>query len=516
MGALRSFVLSYPELLLAALSCLSLAVLRLSLRSRRLHAPVSWPAVGMLPFVFANLDRLLDAATDALRECGCTLVFRGPWLALADFLVTCDPAVVRHCLAANFGNYDKGRGFAEMFDVVGDGLLVADAASWARQRQVVAAVFAAPAFRSFVLSTMARQAERLVAFLDHAAAAGKSAVELEDVFMRFSLDVSYASVFAADLDSLSATAAPVTPFGEATRVVSETVLFRHVVPVWWWKLLRWLNVGIERRHAEAMAVLDEVVYGEIDKRKSSQTGEGHGDLLSMFMARPRDPGTTDRQRDQFLRDTAVGYMFAAKDLIVSALTWFAYMLCTHPHVEARILDELRALHPTATVKATGGGRHAVFDSDALQSASYLHAAVLETLRLFPPVPFEEKEALVDDVLPNGTKVAKGTPVVFCIYAMDRMEGIWGDDCHEFRPERWLSGSGRVRHEPSHKFAVFNCGPRNCLGRNLAISNLKIVASAIIYNFRLELVDGQVVEPQNSVVLHTKNGLRVRVIRRDAA
>ncbi|GJN35866.1 hypothetical protein PR202_gb24679 [Eleusine coracana subsp. coracana] len=520
MGALGSLmVLSYPELLLALLSFVSLGALRLTLRSRRLLAPVGWPVVGMLPFLVSNLGRLLDAATDALRECGCTFTFRGPWLARSDFLVTCDPAVVRHCLASSFHNYDKGRGFAEMFDVVGDGLLVADAASWARQRHVVASVFASPAFRAHVLSTMARHAERLVAFLDHHAGDVEEEVELEDVFMRFSLDVSYASVFgAADLDALSvaAAAAPVTPFGEATRVVSEAVLLRHVVPVWCWKTMRWLNVGIEKRHAEAKAVIDQVIYGEINKRKAlagTQGEEEDGDLLSMFMAWPKDPAVTERERDQFLRDAAVGYMFAAKDLIVAALTWFCYMLCTHPHVEAAILHELRSLpHPTV-VMTTG---HAVFDADELRPATYLHAAVLETLRLFPPAPFEEKEALADDVLPNGTRVAKGTPVIFCIYAMGRMKGIWGEDCQEFRPERWLAGGGRVRHQPSHKFAVFNCGPRSCLGRNLGISNLKIAAAAIIHNFRLELVEGQVVEPLSSVVLHTKNGLRVRVTRREEA
>ncbi|KAJ1261997.1 hypothetical protein BS78_09G072700 [Paspalum vaginatum] len=528
MGALRSFLLSYPEFLLAALCFLSLSAVGLKVRARRQLAPVSWPAVGMLPFVLANLDRLLDAITGVLRECRCTFVFRGPWLARSDFLVTCDPAVVQHCLASNHGSYDKGRDFAEMFDVVGDGLLVADAASWARQRHVAAAVFGTPTFRSFVLSTMARQAARLlVPFLDHAAAAPEAAregVELEDVFMRYSLDVSYASAFAADLDTLSiaAASAPLPPIGQATRVASEAALLRHIVPSWWWRLLRWLNVGAERRLAEAKAVLDEFVYREIARRKSQQPltvasksqGEG-SDLLSLYMAWPRDPGMTDRQRDQFLRDSAVGYMFAAKDLIVAALTWFFYVLCTHPHVEAKIFDELKSLHPSATVAATGGGEHAVFDSDALQPASYLHAAVLETLRLFPPAPFEEKEAVRNDVLPDGTRVAKGTRVIFCIYAMGRIERIWGSDCHEFQPERWLSDVGRIRHEPSHKFAVFNCGPRSCLGKNLGLSNIKIAAAAILYNFQVELVDSHLVKPQNSVVLHTKNGMRVRIKRRQA-
>lgn len=526
MGALRSLAISYPEFLVAGLCFVSLSALRHAMRERRQRAPLSWPVVGMLPFVLANLGRLYDAITDALHGSGCTLMFRGPWLARADFLLTCDPAAVQHCLASNHRGYDRGRDFAEMFDLLGDGLLVADAASWARQRHVAATVFGTPVFRSFVLCTMARQTARLlVPFLDCAAADQEGdggVVDLEDVFMRYSLDVTYASVFDADLDMLcvAAASAPVPPFGLATRVASESVLFRHIVPAWWWRLLRWLNVGSERRLAEAKAVLNEFVYREIAKRKSrlattSQTGEGY-DLLSLYMAWPREPGMRERQRDQFLRDSAVSYLFAAKDLIVAALTWFFYMLCTHPHVEAKILDELRSLHPTATVAATGGGEHAVFDSDALQPASYLHAAVLETLRLFPPAPFEEKEAVRSDVLPDGTTVAKGTRVIFCIYAMGRMEGLWGSDCHEFRPERWLSDIGRVRHEPSHKFAVFNCGPRSCLGKNLGLSNIKIAAAAILYNFRVELIDGHIVEPQNSVVLLTKNGMRVRIKRRHAA
>ncbi|KQK07191.1 noroxomaritidine synthase [Brachypodium distachyon] len=523
MGAFRTFFLSYPEFLLAALCFVSLSALRLALRwwQRRggsSSLPVRWPVVGMLPFVLRNRGRLLDAATAVLRDSGFTFMFGGPWLARADFLVTCDPAAVRHCLAANFSRYDKGRDFAEMFDIIGDGLLVSEAASWVGKRHIAVSVFAAPAFRSFVISTVFRQTRRLlVPFLDHHAATGISsnAIELEEVFMRFALDVTYASVFAADIDSLSieAAGAPFPPFGEATRITGEAVMFRHVVPARWWKLLRWLNLGMERRLAEARKVLDEFVYLEIAKRKADPLlqGEGGGDLLSMYMgwAAKADPAMTGPQRDAFLRDAAVGYMFAAKDLIAAALTWLFYMLCTHPRVEEKILHELTSLRrPTPT-----DSPFTVFDGEALRSASYLHAAVLETLRLHPPAPFEEKEARGDDVLPDGTRVSEGTRVVFCIYAMGRMEGIWGEDCMEYKPERWLSGGGQVRHEPSYKFAAFNSGPRSCLGKDLGLTNLKIAAAAIVYNFRVELVEGHAVEPKDSVVLHAKNGLMVRVKRR---
>lgn len=92
-----------------------------------------------------------------------------------------------------------------MFDVVEDRLLVADAdtKSWARQRHV-----ATTNFRDHTISVIhdvhrhAQASRLLVSFLDHAAGAGW-AVELDEVFMRFSLNMSYAVVFTADLESLS-------------------------------------------------------------------------------------------------------------------------------------------------------------------------------------------------------------------------------------------------------------------------------------------------------------------------
>jgi cytochrome P450 len=120
------------------------------------------------------------------------------------------------------------------------------------------------------------------------------------------------------------------------------------------------------------------------------------------------------------------------------------------------------------------------------------------------------------MLPDGTKVTKGTRIIFSLYAMARIEGIWGKDCLEFKPERWVSKSGRLRHEPSYKFLSFNSGPRSCIGKDLGLSNMKITAASVIYNFKVELVEGQTVMPQSSVILHTQNGMMVGLKRRVAA
>ncbi|GMJ04262.1 cytochrome P450, family 96, subfamily A, polypeptide 9 [Hibiscus trionum] len=97
--------------------------------------------------------------------------------------------------------------------------------------------------------------------------------------------------------------------------------------------------------------------------------------------------------------------------------------------------------------------------------------------------------------------------------MGRMESIWGKDCCEFKPERWIDNRGGIKHEPSYKFVSFGAGPRICLGKEVAFVQMKAVASAIIYNYRIHVLDETSVVPAMSIILHTKDGLMTRVSTR---
>lgn len=510
MGSLWNVLLSYPEIFLATICFLCISLLRFIRRCQESAIPVNWPVVGMLPFLLRNRYHIHDKAADFLHEAGWNSMVFGPWFLNMNFFVTCDPATANHCLNANFKKYPKGNDFAEMLDFLGGAILVSDFESWEYQRHMVMVTLGARAFRSFAMSTITRKAgTTLLPYLDDMAKLG-SEVELEGVFMRFFLDVTYTSAFATDLDSLSMSR-PIHAFGQATKEVEEGVLFRHMMPPTFWKFLRMLNVGSEKKMANARVVIDGFIYEEIAKRKTEGNKESQGDILSLVMKWPMDPSMSEEQMTLFRRDTVMAFIFATKDLVAVTLTWFFYMMCKHPHVEARILEEVKAQQSTTLL-----GNLSVFEGDSLRPAIYLQATLLETLRLFPAAPFEEVEAFADDVLPIGARISKGTRIVFSIYAMGRAEGIWGKDCLEFKPERWVSKSGGLRHVPGYKFLAFNSGPRSCVGKNLALSNMKMVAASIIYNFKMELVEGHTVMPQSSIVLHTRNGVMVRLKRREAA
>lgn len=136
------------------------------------------------------------------------------------------------------------------------------------------------------------------------------------------------------------------------------------------------------------------------------------------------------------------------------------------------------------------------------------------MRLYPPVPVDTKACLNDDVLPDGTRVGKGWFISYHTYAMGRMESVWGKECEEFNPERWLE-NGVYRGESPFRYPVFHAGPRMCLGKEMAYIQMKSIAASVMEKFEIEAVDKDTCpEHVLSLTLRIKGGLAVRVRVRD--
>lgn len=152
--------------------------------------------------------------------------------------------------------------------------------------------------------------------------------------------------------------------------------------------------------------------------------------------------------------------------------------------------------------------------DEVKDMMYTHAALSESMRLYPPVPMDVKEAMADDVLPNGTVVKKGMMVTYHVYAMGRMEKLWGKDWEEYKPERWLEKDevkgGDLEKEKwryvardSYSYPVFQAGPRVCLGKEMAYLQMKKVVGAIVTRFKVVPAMAAEEEPQFVAFLTSK-------------
>ncbi|KAG5626801.1 hypothetical protein H5410_012019 [Solanum commersonii] len=145
---------------------------------------------------------------------------------------------------------------------------------------------------------------------------------------------------------------------------------------------------------------------------------------------------------------------------------------------------------------------------------YLHAALTETLRLYPAFPVDTKLCFSDDTLPDGPSVNKGDTVSYLPYAMGRMKFIWGDDAEEYKPERWLDRDGFFRPENPFKFTAFQAGPRICLGKEFAYRQMKIFSAVLLSYFVFKLSDDKkTINYRTMINLHIDGGLHVRVFHR---
>ena len=102
--------------------------------------------------------------------------------------------------------------------------------------------------------------------------------------------------------------------------------------------------------------------------------------------------------DKYLRDIIMNFMLAGKDSSANTLTWFFYMLCKNPLLQEKISQEVRDV----TCSHEGEPNTDEFVSNltdaTLDKMHYLHAALTETLRLYPAVPVVPSINLLKTIL----------------------------------------------------------------------------------------------------------------------
>ncbi|TQE06003.1 hypothetical protein C1H46_008427 [Malus baccata] len=137
---------------------------------------------------------------------------------------------------------------------------------------------------------------------------------------------------------------------------------------------------------------------------------------------------------------------ARRDTMVSSLTWFIYMLYKHPHIEEKIVQEVREatnLKDSSSIYEVA----ASLTDDALDKMHYLHASLSETLRLHPAIPL--------------------------------------------------------------------AGPRNCIGKDFAYRQAKIVCAMLLRSYIFKLSDeNKVAHYRTKITLHIDGGLYVQAFPRN--
>ncbi|GKU91589.1 hypothetical protein SLEP1_g5445 [Rubroshorea leprosula] len=382
--------------------------------------------------------------------------------------ITANPDNVEYMLKTQFKNYPKGKPFSMILgDLLGRGIFNTDGDLWMFQRKISSLELATMSIRTYAFEIVTAEInQRLLPLLS--SSVGVKAMDLQELFRRFSFDNICKFSFGLDPGCLEESL-PFSQFADAFDLASKLSAERAMalLPLAW-RIKRLLNIGSERKLKHAIGIINDLAM-EVIQQKRKLGFSSQQDLLSRFMASISD--------DSYLRDIVTSFILAGRDTMASALTMLFWLLANHPEVVSEIRKESeKVMQPNQELASF----------DQIREMHYLHAAVYESLRLYPPVQFDSKFAGKDDILPDGTFVAKGTRVTYHPFAMGRMEVIWGQDFVKFRPERWLK-NGIFSPQSPFKYPVFQAGIRVCLGKELALVEMKMVALSVIRKFDIELV-----------------------------
>ncbi|MED6182052.1 hypothetical protein PIB30_025128 [Stylosanthes scabra] len=376
---------------------------------------------------------------------------------------TSDPINVEYILKTHFENYGKGMyNYQNLRDFLGDGIFTVDGEKWREQRKISSHEFSTKMLRDFSIFVFRKNAAKVANVVSEATTSNKT-LEIQDLLMKSTLDSIFQVAFGTELDSMCGSSEEGKNFAEAFEIASMLTLYRYVDV--FWKIKKFLNVGSEAVLRKNTKILNDFVFKLINTRI---------------------------QQLQISKDDS-----------------------TYPEVQEKAAEEVKEATNTKTKTFSSGAEFVSFVTDeALEKMHYLHAAITETLRLYPAVPVDAKICFGDDTLPDGYNVNKGDMVSYQPYAMGRMKFIWGDDAEEFRPERWLDHNGIFQPESPFKFTAFQAGPRICLGKEFAYRQMKIFSAVLLGCFRFELNDEKkVVTYKTMINLHIDGGLEVKAFHR---
>ena len=420
------------------------------------------PAPVVHPKELSTLRLALTAVRNSLEiwpESAFDLTFsRNKVLGVENVLIS-DPAGIRHVMAENAMNYVRPTIMPRLLrPLVGHGLFLAEGTEWRRQRRQLSSVFT-PSSVSSLLPHFLAAANDLMDDIK-----GDQPVDLEDAYQSVALNAVLRALFSLpdrkDRDRVGNVVRQYITGPGRPQVLDGLARTETAFS---------FALGGRRAFQKRWTALVDSIVAD---RRRVAPGDAPRDLLDLLFA-ARDPETGGSLSPAEIRDQAATMIFAGYETTARLLFWASYLLTLDQREQLRVHAEVSAFPPNR-----------IRDLKDLENWPRLRMTLLETLRLYPPVPMLIREPLEDDVI-LGEPVRRGVQVYIAPWVLHRHRKYWKEPT-AFMPDRfanqaspWTSGGG---------YMPFGAGPRICIGAMFAMAEAQIILATLLHSHRLSMDD----------------------------
>ncbi|KIX06969.1 uncharacterized protein Z518_04945 [Rhinocladiella mackenziei CBS 650.93] len=262
--------------------------------------------------------------------------------------------------------------------------------------------------------------------------------------------------------------------GVTPQFLSDIELFFILADLQWndpWlaALISYIPLPSVRHFLGAMQRLAD--YGEKAFRRYIDLygrDSGRRDLLTKILSVKAETGVAQLSDKETSLEIG-NLIFAGTDTTSTTLTFLFWELSRHQTWQKRLREELM----------THTGNSPTFQE--VQDLPVLEAVINEALRLHPAAPASlPRETPAGGRELNGYFIPEQTIVSMQCYTTQRDPTVYADP-ESFKPERWMEPND-VTYEMKELFMPFSKGTRACLGKNLAMMELKLITAHLVRRF----------------------------------
>ena len=389
------------------------------------------------------------------------------------------PEWVQRVLLDNAANYEKPRLVKRILaPTIGAGLLSSDGELWRAQRKIVAASFTPPAIDALV-PIFGRVGETMAGAWEPGIR--NMAVEATTATM----SVISQALFSGDgrLTTPQAMDHITAAMDGVSEARLQVLLGLPLVP---------LGPRGWRGH-RGMRFLRQTLSEIVRERLGPGAPEDFvTSVIRALMERfPREEALT------LSVDNAATFYLAGHETTANATTWTLYLLSEQAELQERAAHE--------ALEALESG----VDADLPERLPLLRAVLEESLRLYPPVPRFDREALAQDEI-GDYRIEAGDFVSIWPWIIHRHRKLWNDP-DAFDPENFSAGRRKEYHR--FQYIPFGGGPRTCVGARLALAEALTILAIWLSRWRFQPLDGRDIRVSGMVTLRPKGGLPLVLSKR---
>ncbi|KAH8402379.1 hypothetical protein KR009_011600, partial [Drosophila setifemur] len=279
-------------------------------------------------------------------------------------------------------------------------------------------------------------------------------------------------------------------------------------------LPRWVPLfGFKVIQKEQTRFFRETIdYVMAERERSGKTRNDLIDILIEFR-KSTQQAKASGSKDQLIFEgdllvaQATIFFTAGFESSSSTMAFAMYEMAKDADIQQRVREEVRV------ALVASGGQVTI---QMIESLEYMQMILLEVLRMYPPLPFLDREctAEVDHPLApfHDLQVPKGMPVYIPCYAL-HMDPQHFPQPRKFQPERF-SASNRKLHTP-YTYMPFGLGPHGCIGERFGYLQAKVGLVNVLRNHQIttsERTPRRMQLDPKALILQAKGGIHLRLVR----